>query len=413
MDDILIVGAGIGGLTLALELHARGLPCRVFEAAPEIRPLGMGINLQPYATEVYHRLGLLDALAAVAVTTQEFVFFNQHGQEIYSTPAGRFAGNVYPQLSIHRGDLHRVLLHAVRERIGNDRVLTGWRCTGVTQNAQHAIVRFQDSATGETLPDQLGAVAVGADGIHSAIYKTLHPQGPKLRYSGTNMWRGTSLWPNFLSGASMVRAGLPARGKIVIYPIRRNVDGLGNNLVNWVVELDTPTYNTRATNEVGRIEDFAAVFADWRFDWMDVPALLSRATGPVMEFPMMDRDPLTHWSEGRITLMGDAAHPMVPLGSNGAGQAILDAGCLAQHMHEAGDLVDHALKAYEARRLPITANIVLADRVGVVDTMVREVELRTHGQRFKRLDDFITRDELARLSVPDYSQRRYQAVVPA
>ena len=397
-EDVIIVGAGIGGLVLALELHANGVPCRLFEAAPEIKPLGMGINIQPYATEVLADLGLLEALEAHAVVTGEFLFYNRHGQEIHRAPAGRAGGHVFPQLSIHRGDLHAVLLDAVRERIGSDRVSTGSRCVGVGQLDDRAWATFAQGAEVSTVE---GAAVVGCDGIHSVVYRELFPDGPALRYSGTNMWRGTSVAPDFLSGASMVRAGLPAEGKIVIYPIRRDIDGHGNNLVNWVVEIDTPLTDPTGVTTVGSTADFAERFADWRFDWLDIPDLLSRSVGTVLEVPMMDRDPLDHWSSGPITLLGDAAHPMVPLGSNGGGQAILDARSLAASL--AGETsVEQALRRYEEERRPSTTSIVLGDRRGVVDLMVREVDRRTQGRPFERLSDVISSEELAVLAVPNY-----------
>jgi 2-polyprenyl-6-methoxyphenol hydroxylase-like FAD-dependent oxidoreductase len=410
-DDILIVGAGIGGLTLALELHARGLPCRVFEAAPVIQALGMGINIQPYATAIFARLGILDELASVAVATREFVFFNRYGQQIHAMGAGKFAGNPYPQLSIHRGDLHMTLLNAVVTRLGADRVHAGFTCTGVEQSGRDVTLRFNDSVSGKPLASRVGAAAVAADGIHSVICKTLFPAAPPLRYSGTNMWRGTSLWPDFLSGASMVRIGLPEHGKLVLYPIRRNVGGSVRNLVNWVVELDTPDYNRAATNEPASTADFMATFKHWTFDWLDIPGLLTQTVGPVMKFPMMDRDPLEQWRVGRVTLLGDAAHPMVPLGSNGAGQAILDAHSLAAAL-AAGGTVEQAFEQYEDERRPYTANIVLADRAGVVDAMVKEVEVRTQGLPFGDLHEVISAAELESLSIPDYRQRTAAGQVP-
>ncbi|PXX62285.1 2-polyprenyl-6-methoxyphenol hydroxylase-like FAD-dependent oxidoreductase [Nocardia tenerifensis] len=399
-EDVIIVGAGIGGLVLALALHANGVPCRVFEAAPKIEPLGMGINIQPYATEILADLGLLDALESRAVVTREFVFYNRHGQEIYRSPAGRYGGQAFPQLSIHRADLHAVLLDAVQRRIGADHVRTGWRCLGVGQGGGRAWASFTRSAAGTAV---YGSAVVGCDGIHSVVYRSLYPAGPPLRYSGTNMWRGTSVFPDFLSGASMVRAGLPAEGKLVVYPIRRDIDRRGNNLVNWVVEVDTPMADPTGATGTGRVADFAERFADWRFDWLDVPELLRCAHGPVLSMPMMDRDPLDRWSRGRITLLGDAAHPMVPLGSNGGGQAILDARSLATHLATAASVVQ-ALRGYEEQRRPHTTNIVLGDRKGVVDLMVREVDRRTRGLPFRNLAEIISSDELAALSIPNYHE---------
>jgi 2-polyprenyl-6-methoxyphenol hydroxylase-like FAD-dependent oxidoreductase len=401
IDDVVIVGAGIGGLTLALELHARGIPCRLYEAAPEIKPMGFGINIQPCATELFARLGLLERLAALAVTTRECVFFNRHGQQIHRVDSGRFAGHAYPQMAIHRGDLQLTLLDATLERLGVDRVHTGWTCVGVDPGGAQARAHFRPTAGGSALLAVDARAVIAADGVHSAIYEALHPHGPRLRHSGIDTWRGVTLWPDFLSGASMVRIGLAEHGKLVAYPIRRNVNGTGLNLVNWVVELDVDKRSPNASSQGGGMTDFSRHFRDWRFDWLDVPSLISRAQGKVIALPMMDRDPLPHWGVGRVSLLGDAAHPMVPGGSNEASQAIVDAHCLADVLATTPD-VERALRRYETQRRPATTRIVLGDRRGVVDTLVREVHRRTGGQRIDRLSNFISDDEVARLGVPNY-----------
>lgn len=396
MTEILIVGGGVGGLTLALMLHRAGLACRVLEAAPEIRPIGVGINLLPHATAQLAVLGLEDALARVAVATKEAVFYNRFGQLIWREPLGRDAGYATPQFSIHRADLHGVLLDAFRERVGADRLQLGWKCAGFEQDAEGVTVHFTDTATGAARPAQRAGVVIGADGIHSAIRRQLFPQEGPPKYSGVNMWRGATVWPKFLSGASMVRAGWLANGKMVIYPIRDDVDGAGRQLVNWVAEIETPKHESRDWNRAGRLEDFIGAFADWHFDWLDVPALI-RGAERILEFPMVDQDPLPHWSDGRVTLLGDAAHPMYPRGSNGAGQAILDARCLADRLAQDADPVA-ALKAYEAERLPATAKVVLTNRANPPDAINREVWARTGDRPFANIDDVISVDELRALS---------------
>ena len=396
MDDIIIVGAGVGGLTTALALHAAGIPCRVYETSPEIRPVGVGINILPHATRELARLGLEDALASVAVATRESIFFNRFGQLIYREPAGRDAGYEWPQFSIHRGDLQMTLLHAAIARLGAERIVTGWQCTGVTQNDSAATAHFTDTRSGAALPAQTGRAVIACDGIHSAIRKQLYPQEGAPRYSGVNMWRGVTRWPAFLSGGSMVRAGWLATGKMVIYPIRNAIDDEGRQLVNWVAEIETPHYTARDWNRSGRLEDFIGAFADWQFDWLDVPAMM-RAADAVLEFPMVDQDPLLRWSFGRLTLLGDAAHPMVPRGSNGAGQSVLDARAIADCLAEHTDPVA-AFAAYETRRLGPTTNVVLTNRANPPDAILREVYERTGDKPFRAIEDVISAAELAGLS---------------
>ncbi|MBC6460502.1 flavin-dependent oxidoreductase [Actinomadura sp. HBU206391] len=395
-DDVLIVGAGIAGLVLALELHDAGIGCRVYEAVPEAGAVGVGINLLPHASRILHQLGLGDELDGVGVTTAESVFFNRFGQLIYREPAGRHAGYDHPQYSIHRGDLHAVLLRAVRERLGDDAVRLGHRCTGVEQDETTATAHFRSTGSGAGLPPVRARVVIGCDGIHSVVRKQLHPGEGEPRYSGINMWRGVTRGRPFLSGASMVRAGWLDRGKLVAYPIRDFADGTGDQLLNWVAEIRTPRHRQRDWNRRGRLEDFIGAFEDWHFDWLDVPAMM-RGSEAVLEYPMVDQDPLDRWTFGRVTLLGDAAHPMVPRGSNGAGQAILDARALRRSLVGVPDAVA-ALQAYEAERRPATTQVVLTNRSTPPDVILGEVWERTGDRPFESIDDVISADELARIS---------------
>jgi 2-polyprenyl-6-methoxyphenol hydroxylase-like FAD-dependent oxidoreductase len=395
MDDIIIVGAGIGGLTLGLTLHAAGIPCRIFESTAEIRAVGVGINLLPHATKELAALGLEADLARAAITTQDATFFNRFGQLIYQEPLGRAAGYDHPQFSIHRGDLQMILLAAFRTRVGADRITTNRHCIAVEQDENGVVVQFSDGPGGKDRSTVRGRVAIACDGINSAVRKQFFPDEGEPRYSGVNMWRGVTRWKPILSGASMVRAGWLSHGKMVIYPIRA-ADADGLQLTNWVAEIETPVYRKRDWNRPGSLDDFIGLFADWHFDWLDVPALI-RGADSVLEFPMVDQDPLPRWSFGRVTLLGDAAHPMVPRGSNGAGQSILDARALTSALRDNADPVA-ALAAYEKQRLEATTRIVLTNRSNPPDAILREVFERTRDQPFGKIDDVISRDELVALS---------------
>ena len=382
--EILIVGGGIGGLTFALSLHQAGIACRVFEAAPEIKALGVGINLLPHAMRELTELGLQASLAAVAVETREVCFYDRFGNFICKEPRGRFADYDWPQLSIHRGDLHRVLIEAASERLGADSFVMGKKCVAFEQNATDVVVRFEDGTSAR------GAAAIGCDGIHSAVRKQLHPGEGPPSYQGINMWRGVTRGRPYLSGASLVIAGWLEAGKMVAYPIRNFADG--SQLINWVAEIQSPRNVQQDWNLAGRLEDFYPVFAGRTHDWLDIATLIRNAHS-ILEYPMVDRDPLPWWTQGRVTLLGDAAHPMYPRGSNGAGQAILDArvlaGCLRREKVAAG-----ALAAYEAARLKPAYEVVIANRSIGPDAILRTVHERTGDKPFDRIEDVIGENEM-------------------
>ena len=387
---ILIVGGGVGGLTLALSLHQAGLGCRVFEAAPDIRPLGVGINLLPHGTRELTELGLQGKLAPLAVATREVVFCNRFGQFIYREPRGRFAGYEWPQFSIHRADLHNVLLDAVRARLGVAAIVLGKKCIALEQAKSGATLRFDDGTTAR------GSAIIGCDGIKSTVRRILYPDEGPPAYQGINMWRGVTRAKPYLTGASMVIGGWLEVGKMVIYPIRQEIDADGKQLINWVAEIQSPRNVMQDWNLGGKLEDFYPTFAGWTFDWLDAAALLRNAD-TILEYPMVDRDPLPAWSHGRVTLLGDAAHPMYPRGSNGAGQAILDARALAGCLKREPDPVA-ALKAYEHMRLKPAYEVVLMNRTNPPDAILREVHLRTHDRPFARIEDVISHEELVALS---------------
>lgn len=394
--EVLVVGAGVGGLTLALCLARAGIACRVFEATHEFRPIGAGVNLLPHAVRELDGLGLLPALLEVGVETKELCFFNQHGQHIYFEPRGRYAGYEWPQISLHRGELHHLLLREVGLRIGRDRVHMGHRCVRVEQDESGVIAYFADGETNDALPPRRGTTAIGCDGIHSAIRRQLYPtEGPPL-YSGVTMWRGTVRHQPFLSGASMILAGNMRTGKLVAYPIGNEVGADGLQWINWVAEVRTPARSDRSWTRPGQLSDIVDLYREWAFDWLDVPALL-QGTDTILECPMVDQDPLERWSHGRLTLLGDAAHPMYPVGSNGAGQAIIDAGVLVASLARGGS-AEEALTAYERERIGPTRDIVLLNRTSPPDAILDEVDTRTSGQPFDDICDVISREELAFIS---------------
>ena len=388
---VLIAGGGVGGLTLALSLHERGVPCTVFEATGQVRPLGVGINTLPHAIRELAALGLLPALDAVAVRTRELRYLNRFGQEIWVEPRGTWAGHEVPQFSIHRGHLHAVLWQAARERLGDGALVTGARLSGFAQDGAGVTAHFADGRSAR------GAVLVGADGIHSVLRAALHPDDGGIRWNGIQMWRGAIDWPAFEGGDTMIVAGDMAE-KLVLYPIAAGA-APGTRLTNWVVcaqigDADRPPPRREDWSRPGHLAEVLPHVARFRIPFLDVGALV-RDTPEFWEYPMCDRDPLPFWTQGRVTLLGDAAHPMYPVGSNGASQAVLDARCLAALM-AGGDPVA-ALAAYEAERLPKTAEIVHSNRRGGPERVVDVVSERA-PDGFARLDDVIAREELAAIA---------------
>lgn len=356
--SVLIAGAGIGGLTAALSLHAAGIEATVVESAREIRPLGVGINLLPHAVRELTELGLGDGLADLGVATAENVYADRYGRRIFSEPRGVAQGYRWPQYSIHRGELQLLLLAAVRERLGPGAVRTGARVTGFEHGPEEADgvrVRVLDRATGTAREHDTEAL-IGADGLRSVVRAELHPHEGPLLWSGIRMWRGTTEAEPFLTGRSMAIVS-DGDVEMVAYPI-------GRGRINWVCQVRTaepgPLTGDAGWNRAGRAADVLPYFEDWALGWLDVPALLA-GCGEILQYPMADRDPLPSWGRGRVTLLGDAAHPMYPVGANGASQAIVDARVLAYEL-SAPDGVRAGLARYEAARRDATAAVVRANR---------------------------------------------------
>jgi 2-polyprenyl-6-methoxyphenol hydroxylase-like FAD-dependent oxidoreductase len=393
---VVVVGAGISGLTTALSLHAAGIDVLVVDAVRALRPLGVGINLQPHAVRELTELGLGAALEATGVQTREMLLMDRHANTIASHARGRHAGYTWPQYSIHRGELQMLLHDAVVDRLGPDAVRTGLVFESYEEDDDGVEVRLHARTGGA--PISLRAdVLVGADGINSAVRRSLHPDEGAPLWNGIRMWRGIAELDPYLTGRSMVVAGSHVDGRLVIYPISRAVADRGRALVNWVAEVRvTPVTGTETdtadwTRE-GRLEDVLPYFADWDLGWIDVVKLL-RDSPQILEYPMVDRDPLPFWTRGRVTLVGDAAHPMYPIGANGGSQAVIDARILALELARASDPVI-GLKAYEEARITEANAVVTACRAMVVDRLLDTVAERA-PEGFTRIEDVLTAEEIA------------------
>lgn len=385
---VVIAGGGIAGLCLALTCDQIGVPALVLESAAELRPLGVGINLQPNAVRELIDLGLEDELRTIGVETEEYGFYTKFGDEIWVEPRGRFAGYAWPQFSVHRGELQMLLYRAACRRLGSNRILTGRRVTGYENRDDHIEAVLAD---GDRVP---GAVLIGADGLHSAIRAQIVPGEGAPNWGGAILWRGATRAEPFRGGASMALIG-HATQRFVTYPISPTDPRTGQALVNWIAELSfdpSSGWNREDWNRRASADDFLDAFTEWRFGWIDVPDLVL-ATDEIFEYPMVDRDPLERWRDGRATLMGDAAHIMYPVGSNGASQAVVDGRKLGRAFLDHGVTIA-ALEAYEAELRPATGAMVLQNRGRGPDYVMDLVEQRSGGL-FDDIHDVVSHEELA------------------
>jgi 2-polyprenyl-6-methoxyphenol hydroxylase-like FAD-dependent oxidoreductase len=392
---ILIAGGGIGGLTAALSLHAAGFrDVLVMEAAASIRPIGVGLNILPNAVRELAELGLLDRLAGDAIATEELRLYSRHGELIWREPRGVTAGYRWPQLSIHRGHLQSVLADAVRERLGPDAIVTSTRVVGCAPSGNSVSVEVRQGHDGTTQTHHADLL-IGADGVRSAVRASFYPTEGPPPGNGLTMWRGTTWGEPFLTGRSMMVTGTDT-DRIVLYPIAKEPHGK-RTLINWVaarpVEMDPATaadWHHHAT-----VDDVLKHFGDWRFDWLDIPAIIGAAT-EVFRYPMVDREPLPQWTFGNATLLGDAAHAMYPMGSNGATQSIIDARVLAQALAANGSIAQ-ALARYEAERRPPMTQLQASNRQYGPEAVITLVHQRA-PTGFKNLHEVITEQELAAIS---------------
>lgn len=373
---VAIVGAGITGLTTALSLHAAGIECVVFEAVNSPAPLGVGINLLPHATRELAALGLLPELRSLGVAIDELAYVTKDGRPIWHEPRGMAAGYEWPQIAVHRGELQMLLLRAVLNRLGSQAIRFGRVLQSVDIDGTHATAHFNDRSMGPVVESCRADAIAAADGIHSALRRQLYPDEGPPKWNGLMLWRATSSAGKVLGGRSMLWAG-HARQKFVCYPIRYDAQ-TGETLLNWICELKTAESGSRAPredwNRVADRAEFLAQFSRWRWPGIDVPQIVA-ASSEVHVFPMVDRDPLPRWTFGRATLMGDAAHPMYPIGSNGATQGIIDARAFAYHLATSPD-IDTGLSRYEAERRAATERIVQMNRANGPDQVMELAERR-------------------------------------
>ncbi|MFY7838002.1 MAG: flavin-dependent oxidoreductase [Novosphingobium sp.] len=386
-DHVLIAGGGIGGLALALTLHEIGVPCTVFEGVRELKPLGVGINLQPNAVRELEDLGIGEAeMDAVGIPAREWALVGLNGREIYSEPRGKLAGYNWHQYAVHRGAFHMMLYNKVIERLGPDAVRLGHKVTEYRRESDGGVTALIETAAGERI-EESGCLLFGADGIHSTVRAQMHPNQPPIHWGGTIMWRGTAKGVPIRSGSSFVGLGT-SRHRVVIYPISQpDADGLAD--INWIAEQTYDTDHDWSKSGWFRpveLSEFAAEFDGFVYDWLDLPALLAKSD-VAYENPMIDRDPLPTWVDGPVALIGDAAHPMYPTGSNGASQAIIDARTIGRMMVERGVTAD-TLAAWDAEFCGPIGQVAMRNRGAGPFGLLNMVDDRCRGQ-FENIDDVI------------------------
>lgn len=389
---VIIAGGGIGGLATALTLNQLGVTCVVYEAVREMRPLGVGINLQPNAVRELYDLGFTPGdLDRMGVPAKEWALVGLNGNDIYSEPRGMLAGYNWPQYAVHRGLLHVALYDKLIERMGPEAVRLGSRVTGYRKDSGGGVTALVEHADGST-SEKTGALLIGADGIHSAVRSQMHPSQPPIHWGGAVMWRGTTWAKPIRTGSSFVGLGTH-RHRMVFYPISHPDPRTGLCMVNWIAEVTMD--NADGWKQSGwfrqvNIDDFAHHFASWKWDWLDVPALIAHA-GVAFENPMIDRDPVPTWRDGPVALLGDAAHAMYPTGSNGGSQAIVDGRILGAAMAEHG-VTQEALAAYDAKLCGPISQLILRNRGAGPFGLLNLVDERCGGT-FDNIDDVIPAKE--------------------
>lgn len=384
MKDIAIIGAGPAGLAAALRLQQQGFSPTIYESVEELRPLGVGLDVKTYGSVEFEELGLLEEFRSISVDAEQSIFYNKYGQEIYAELCGVHMGYTHEQRFVHRGTLQMMLYRTVLDRLGKDAVVLGTRLTRYSQDNDSVVLDLQhrDGTTSQATVD----VLVAADGIKSVARRQMHPTQAEPVYSGITMWRGTTLMEPFNGGGTILHIGAPQLSSLIIYPIADNFEGTGKTLVNWVCEAFRDQ-TIEDWNQTGTVDEILPYYDQTRIPFFDVQDMF-RDAREVYLFPLIRHEPLESWTDGRVVLIGDAAHAMYPRGGNGACQSIVDGAALARNLATIEDPVA-ALKAFETERLEVVNRIVLSHRGEGYEVIRRMVEERTGGERFADVEDVL------------------------
>jgi len=382
MLDIAIVGAGPAGLLTALRLHQQGLEPTIYESVQELKPLGVGVDIKTVGTAEIDDLGLLDEFRAISVDAEDSIFFNHYGQEIYAEKCGVHMGYLHEQRFVHRGYLQMLFYRTVLERLGADRVVLGARVTGYAQDETGVTldIEHRDGRTEQVRHDAV----IAADGIKSAIRRQMHPGQSEPEFSGITMWRGTTLREPFRGGHTILHLGDPHVASMIVYPIANDFEGSGKDLINWVVETNGEE-TIEDWNEVGDPARIIPLFATLKLPFLDVQDLI-RSAREVYLFPLIRHAPLDSWVDGRVVLLGDAAHAMFPRGGNGITQAMIDARVVVEQLAAHPEDPHAAFVAYDLARREVVNRIVDNMRGEGYEVIRRIVADRTDGRPFDDIE---------------------------